>query len=214
MLCLAIAAVGGVLIVQNPRTPSGEPDSISVDTGVTTSAPSASVTAASTASSDPSSTESASTPPGHSPVTVHNDTLGDIAGDTVIDDYTEVTPPDVVANPLAVDPALYSGDRIDGVIADGVYHARVFNTFDEDQQGVNFDIPGEAGGVDPHLYPAYLDQLIFVSLVDTTNASRSVSVSPSTFFGLVNEGSPTVSEWFQLTVVDGAVIAAEAFTPR
>jgi len=215
MLCLAIAAVGGVLIVQNPLTPDGDPDSISVDTGVTTSAPSTSVTAASTASSDPSSTESASTPPGHSPVTVHNDTLGDIAGDTVIDDYTEVAPPDVVDEPLMVDPALYAGDRIDGVIPDGVYHARVFNTFDEEQQGVNFDIPSEAGGVDPHLYPAFLDQLIFVSIPDAADSSTSVSVSPATFFALVSDDSSRVENvWFQITVVDGAVIAAEAFTPR
>ena len=206
MLCLAIAAVAGVLIVQNPRSSDDTPDSIPVDTGVTTTSTEAPITAV---------TAPESTPPQATPVTVHNDTLGDIAGDTVIDDYTEVTPPDVVDSPLMVDPALYAGDRIDGVIPDGVYHARVFNVFDEDQQGVNFDIPSEAGGVDPHLYPAFVDQLIFVSIPDSTDADLSVSVSPSTFFALVNEQSPRLENlWFQITVVDGAVIAAEGFIPR
>jgi len=215
MLCLAVAAVAGVLIVQNPKGSPDSPDSVSVDTGVSTTVGGDPTTDASNESSNPSSTGDSAPPPSHTPVTVHNDTLGDIAGDTVIDDYTEVAPPDVVDEPLMVDPALYAGDRIDGVIPDGVYHARVFNTFDEELQGVNFDIPSEAGGVDPHLYPAFLDQLIFVSIPDAADSSTSVSVSPATFFALVSDDSSRVENvWFQITVVDGAVIAAEAFTPR
>ena len=213
LLCLVVAGAAGVLLVQNSSPTSGQPDSISVDTGVTTTvvtlpAPT-STPVAITPDTGPVTDVATSVP-----VTVHNDALGDIVGDTVIDDYTEVTPPEVVSSPLTVDPALYSGDRIDGVLPDGIYHARAFNTFEEDQQGVNFDIPDANGGVDPHLYPAFLDQLIFVSLVDTRNEGISVSVSPSTFFTIIDERVAESPEWFQLTVVDGAVIAAEAFIPR
>jgi len=207
LLGAAIAATAGVLVVMGRDSDDSAPESISVDSAspTTPSPPATDV------ESPASSTDVVDTANVSAPVTVHNDALGDIAGDTVIDDYTEVAPPEVDETPLVVDPGLYVGDRIDGVLPDGRYHARVYNVFDEDQQGVNFDIPDDNGGITPHLYPAYLDQLIFVSLVDPDDPTTNVAVSPSTFFGLVSESSPRLTEWMQITVVDGAVIAAEGF---
>lgn len=208
-MVLAIAGVAVLLVIRSD-SPDDRPESISVDSATVpaSSSPDDSLIPESVAPTDAPGTAPVT------PVSIHNDALGDIAGDTVIDDYTEVTPPEVTDRPLAVDTSLYSGDRIDGPLPDGLYHARVYNVFDEDQQGINFDIPDANGGVTPHLYPAYLDQLIFVSLLDPEDPTTSVSVGPATFFSLVAEESPRLSEWMQLTVVDGAVIAAEAFTPR
>jgi len=156
------------------------------------------------------------------PVTVHSDTLGDLEFDAVIDDYTPTDPPDTGSTTSTVDPALVTGDRIDANLPDGVYWARPVGTFDEDVRGINLDVldsPDFTGS--PRLYPAFVNDILFVSLHWSDGPTgQNASVSPATFWSLVDSGvesvdlpdaggSATVRGLFLLTIIDGLVVAVE-----
>ena len=160
------------------------------------------------------------------PVTVHSDTLGDLEFDSVIDDYTPTDPPDTGAVTSTVDPSLVDGERIDTNLPDGLYWARPSSTFDEDVRGINFDVldsPGSTGT--PRLYPAFVNDILFVSLQWSDGpAGQNASVTSATFWTLVDSGvdtvnladiggTATVRGVYLITIVDGLVVAAEGVSP-
>jgi hypothetical protein len=194
LVVAVLAAAAGGYLWWDAREPT--PDSVGLVT--TTIANDSNTVTTIAATTDPSGTVAP-------PVAVHNDTLGDIDGDTVYDDYTRVSPPPR-GSTLSVDPSQYAGEFIEGVLADGVYEAFAHGVFDEDVRGINFDI-GE-GDDETHLYPAFLDTLIFVSINE--DADTNLTVNPTTFFDLVRVADERVmAKPMVVTVIDGAIVAAE-----
>jgi len=220
VILAAAAAYGGYLFGRDDRPMSTPTDSTeSPDLDVTESTTTSIAPTDSGTNSPPISAVDGTFAP---PVTIHSDTLGDLEFDAVVDDYSPADPPASDARTSTVDPALVNGDRIDGNLPDGLYWARVHGTFDEDDRGVNFDVLDSAASTgDPRLYPAFVNDLLFVSLrwIDGPTG-QNASVTPATFWTLVESGVETIDlaerggraevrSLFLITVIDGVVVAAE-----
>jgi hypothetical protein len=132
-----------------------------------------------TDTTDPSATDPSNL---GNPVVVHSDTLGDLDVDQVIDDWTGVDPPQVPAEVSSVESATLEGDYIADDLADGIYVGFLMNALDENEQGFVFDIRNSLADAKQvtngmHLYSAYLDSVLFVSLATSGEANSAISVS-------------------------------------
>ena len=216
-------AAGVLLIAQMQKSPGSETTPIGIDT--TTIAPGVDVSSA-PINTDAIATVPSATDPSNlgNPVTVHSDTLGDLDVDQVIDDWTGVDPPQLPEEISTAGSAALEGDYIADDLADGIYIGFLLGALDENEKGFVFDIHDSFEIVKPeneglHLYPAYLDSVLFVSLSTSGEANSAISVSkyfelaksntadlqiPNTDLLAIVKGTPML-----LTIVGGAVIAIE-----
>lgn len=258
-----VATLGGYLFVQasNEGTSNNTPvigaDSTDVpDSGESDSSDDADSTSGASDSSDTGSDDPATDPSNlGNPVTVFSDTLGDLAIDQVIDDWTPVERPRVPSTTMEIQPSWVKDGRITINLPDGYYWGIPVSTFDEDVRGINFDIRQVFWGEDctkkfgvgddtclndyqvlgtkgSQLYPSFLEDLLFVSLAvyddaysTSNNVATNMAVVPATYWSLLDAGQPitvtvpngdpeppnvAIAESpFLLTIVDGAIIAAE-----
>ena len=222
-LIFVFVAAGVLLIAQAQKSPTTNTTSISIDT--TTVAPGLDLGTA-PINTDAIATVPSATDPSNlgNPVTVHSDTLGDLDVDQVIDDWTGVDPPQIPEEISTVGSAALEGEYIAGDLADGIYIGFLLGALDENEEGFVFDIhdsfeivKSENEGL--HLYPAYLDSVLFVSLSTSGEANSAISVSkyfelaksntsdiqiPNTDLLAIVKGTPML-----LTIVGGAIIAIE-----
>ena len=218
-----MVAAGVLLIAQVQNSPSSNTTPISFDT--TTVAPGLDLSTA-PINTDAIATIPSSTDPSNlgNPVTVHSDTLGDLDVDQVIDDWTGVEPPQPPTEISTVGAAALEGDYIADDLTDGIYVGFLLGALDENEEGFVFDIHDSFEIVKPeneglHLYPAYLDSVLFVSLSTSGEANSAISVSkyfelaksntsdlqiPNTDLLAIVKGTPML-----LTIVGGAIIAIE-----
>lgn len=222
-LIFVFIAAGVLLIAQMQKSPGSETTPIGIDS--TTIAPGFDLSTA-PINTDAIATVPTATDPsnlGH-PVVVHSDTLGDLDVDQVIDDWTGVDPPQVPAEVSSVESATLEGNYIADDLADGIYVGFLMNALDENEQGFVFDIRNSLADARQvtkglHLYPAYLDSVLFVSLATSGEANSAISVSkyfelalsntfnlqiPNTDLTATVTGGPML-----LTIVGGAIIAIE-----
>lgn len=212
---VTVSAVGvGAYHWYDDRRP--ESDSIGL---VTTSTIAPDVSAGST---EPPSTGSGTVSP---PVSVHDDTVGDDTFDQVLEDWTPVEGPIVPERSAEVRAEWVENSRIQRDLPDGTYWGFLHSVFDEEDRGLNFDVVQVDGGLvrasdGDQLYPAYLDDLLYASVVigdAEPGEVRNTYVSPTTLWSIANgESAPDdieVRTWYVLTVIDGKVVAAEGATP-
>ncbi len=220
-LIVIFIAAGLLLINQVNQSPSSSTTPIAIGdttivTGIDVSSAPINTDATNPSSTDPSNLGN--------PVVVHSDTLGDLDVDQVIDDWTGVDPPQVPAEVSSVESATLEGDYIADDLADGIYVGFLMNALDENEQGFVFDIRNSLADAKQvtkglHLYPAYLDSVLFVSLATSGEANSAISVSkyfelalsntfdlqiPNTDLTATVMGCPML-----LTIVGGAIIAIE-----
>lgn len=222
-LIFVFVAAGVLLIAQAQKSPTTNTPPISIDT--TTIAPGLDLGTA-PINTDAIATVPSATDPSNlgNPVTVHSDTLGDLDVDQVIDDWTGVDPPQIPEEISTVGSAALEGDYIADDLADGIYIGFLLGALDENEEGFVFDIHDSFEIVKPeneglHLYPAYLDSVLFVSLSTSGEANSAISVSkyfelaksntadlqiPNTDLSAIVKGTPML-----LTIVGGAIIAIE-----
>lgn len=222
-LISVFVAAGVLLIAQAQKSPTTNTPPISIDT--TTIAPGLDLGTA-PINTDAIATVPSATDPSNlgNPVTVHSDTLGDLDVDQVIDDWTGVDPPQIPEEISTVGSAALEGDYIADDLADGIYIGFLLGALDENEEGFVFDIHDSFEIVKPeneglHLYPAYLDSVLFVSLSTSGEANSAISVSkyfelaksntadlqiPNTDLSAIVKGTPML-----LTIVGGAIIAIE-----
>jgi len=222
-LIFVFVAAGVLLIAQAQQSPSSNTTPIALDT--TTIAPGFDLSTA-PINTDAIATTPSATDPSNlgNPVTVHSDTLGDLDVDQVIEDWTGVEPPHIPEEISTVGSAALEGEYIAGDLADGVYIGFLLGALDENEEGFVFDIHDSFEIVKPeneglHLYPAYLDSVLFVSLSTSGEANSAISVSkyfelaksntadlhiPNTDLLAIVKGTPML-----LTIVGGAIIAIE-----
>lgn len=222
-LIFTFVAGGVLLIAQMQKSPGSDTTPIAFDT--TTIAPGFDLSTA-PINTDAIATVPSATDPSNlgNPVTVHSDTLGDLDVDQVIDDWTGVDPPQVPAEVSSVESATLEGDYIADDLADGIYVGFLMNALDENEQGFVFDIRNSLADARQvtkglHLYPAYLDSVLFVSLATSGEANSAISVSKyfelalSNTFDLqipITDLTATVTGCpMLLTIVGGAIIAIE-----
>ncbi len=222
-LIFVFVAAGVLLIAQAQKSPTTNTTPISIDT--TTIAPGLDLGTA-PINTDAIATVPSATDPSNlgNPVTVHSDTLGDLDVDQVIDDWTGVDPPQIPEEISTAGSAALEGDYIADDLADGIYIGFLLGALDENEEGFVFDIHDSFEIVKPeneglHLYPAYLDSVLFVSLSTSGEANSAISVSkyfelaksntsdlqiPNTDLLAIVKGTPML-----LTIVGGAIIAIE-----
>ena len=222
-LIFVFVAAGVLLIAQMQKSPTTKTTPISIDT--TTVAPGLDLSTA-PINTDAIATVPSATDPSNlgNPVTVHSDTLGDLDVDQVIDDWTGVDPPQIPEEISTAGSAALEGDYIADDLADGIYIGFLLGALDENEEGFVFDIHDSFEIVKPeneglHLYPAYLDSVLFVSLSTSGEANSAISVSkyfelaksntadlqiPNTDLLAIVKGTPML-----LTIVGGAIIAIE-----
>ena len=160
------------------------------------------------------------------PVIIHSDTLGDLEVDQVIEDWTGVDPPVLPAEISQVGDVELEGDFIANDLPDGFYAGYLVNALDEDEQGFVFDIRDSISDSIPatgarRFYPAYLDQILFVSLSTSGEANTAITVATYFELALNNTGSLPIPNtdltatvtgtYMLLTIVDGTVIFVEGF---
>jgi len=222
-LIFTFVAGGVLLIAQMQKSPGSDTTPIAFDT--TTIAPGFDLSTA-PINTDAIATVPSATDPSNlgNPVTVHSDTLGDLDVDQVIDDWTGVEPPQLPTEISAAGSAALEGDYIADDLTDGIYIGFLLGALDENEEGFVFDIHDSFEIVKPeneglHLYPAYLDSVLFVSLSTSGEANSAISVSkyfelaksntadlqiPNTDLLAIVKGTPML-----LTIVGGAIIAIE-----
>ena len=220
-LIVIFIAAGLLLINQVNQSPSSSTTPIAI--GDTTIVTGVDVSSApiNTDATDPSGTDPSNL---GNPVIVHSDTLGDLDVDQVIDDWTGVDPPQVPAEVSSIESVTLEGDYIADDLADGIYVGYLMSALDENEQGFVFDIRNSLADAKQvtkglHLYHAYLDSVLFVSLATSGEANSAISVSkyfelalsntfdlqiPNTDLTATVMGCPML-----LTIVGGAIIAIE-----
>ena len=155
------------------------------------------------------------------PVTIENDPLGDGTFDQLLDDWTPVEAPTIPDRSSEVRAEWVTNSRIQQNLPDGTYWGFLHSIFDEEERGINFDViqyDGEfiRSSDGDQLYPAYLEDLLYTSVV-TGDAepgdTRNAYVAPTTLWAIANGDTVAtdieVRGWYLLTIIDGKVMAAE-----
>lgn len=200
--------MGGVLLVAERRDTESE--------SVTTTAVPAtetSVESAPSVTTTPGVTIGSVAPP----ISVTTDDTGEFEAD--VPDFTPIDPPRVPPTLTPVPPGAVANDRISDPLPDGLYLGFPESALDEDGKFISWHI----GRTDGPTYPAFLDHVLFSSVViDARSPDHSgyAVLGTSLLWQYIADGATTasvpesddlvvVTGPYLLTVVDGAVVAIE-----
>lgn len=215
LLIVAMAGVGGLLVVSAQNSPADDADTDPppADTAPAEVAADTTVVAEATA---PNVTIGSVAPP----VSIDNGSDDDGDEGLVLDDFTPADTPAAPATPDTVPAGSVTNGRIRGSLADGYYLGYLDGIGSETSIVVRLD-----SSTGPE-YDAPLDELLFVSLrVDARDPSHpgSAVVAARTLHQLLAQGDATytipdtddlviVEGTYLLTVSDGRLVGIEAIS--